>query len=134
MNDIFESFDYLSEKTKKGKYFLEFAEKLFKEAKFEEIYDISDPRAVEILFWNFTKNYVEGLMDIHTFIRICDNFDGDPIFHNMSQEAQIAILDGFKLDMYLYFEPDSQKIDEINTYLKEDVDNFFKLWYLNFKN
>jgi hypothetical protein len=110
------------------------AEELLKRADYEKIYNLSDPRAVEIMFWAFVKNYVENEIDINTFIEICNELEADPIFYNMSREARVAMLDGIKLDKYLYQEPNQEKISEINNYLREDVDNFYGIWYLNFKD
>ena len=106
---------------------------LLKGTDYEKIYNLSDPRAVEIMFWAFAKNYVDREIDVNTFVEICNELEADPIFYNMSHEAQVAILDGIKLNKYLYHQPNQTKIAEINFNLKDDVYNFYDVWYLNFK-
>jgi len=88
---------------------------------------------IEKLFWNLLRDYINGKIPEHTMSTICMQYEAEPAHHNMSHEALVALYECIKLEDVTYLRIDEKKAKEIRYNLKEDVSDYFGVWYKNFE-
>lgn len=122
-----QDYDILYKKT------YEEVERLLSQTDYDKFCEEMNPVEAEKLFWNLLKSYVEGKIPEHTMSFISKEFLAQPVHHNMSHEAQIALNESYKLEDLTYFRIDEEKAKQLRENLKEDVKNYFEVWYKNFE-
>jgi hypothetical protein len=120
-------FEKLSEKSEAE------AEEILSRTDFEKLCEEMDHEGIEKLFWNLLRDYVNGKIPEHTMSTICKEYEADPTHHNMSHEAKVAMYECIKLEDVVYLRVDKRKAAEIRYNLKEDVSDYFGVWYKNFE-
>jgi len=107
--------------------------KILSSNNFEKLCEDMDNIEIEKLFWNLLRDYINGKIPEHTMSTIASEFEADPVHHNMSHEALVAMYKCIKLEDVTYLRIDKKKAKEIRYNLKEYVSDYFGVWYKNFE-
>ena len=107
------------------------ARKILAANDYEKLCSVNDHEGIEILFWKLLRDYTEGRIPEITMSAICSDYISEPNHHNMTSEAKNAVYEGADLDYYTYIEANEAKILEIRKNLKQDVSNYFGMWFKN---
>jgi len=109
------------------------AEQILATTDFEKYCNEMNAVQLEKLFWNLLKDYIEQKIPENTMTKICYEYEVDPTHHNMSREAKVALHECINLEHVTYFKIDEKKASEIRSNLKQDVSDYFGVWYKNFE-
>lgn len=92
---------------------------------FSDSYTDVDLIMFEELIWKAAMDYTQGNLSSQTFNVICSDYEGNPVYYNLSDPARDLIYNGLNLDYYKYIKPDEEKLLEINNNIKKLVIFYF---------